>query len=104
MGRDPPILVARRRGSDLEPAIDLPGIGADDLDGREPRDVERDLALSTGGGTEENDGAAGHGAQRLPKRRSSSSRATRMYVGRPCGSPCGRLVAKSRSKSTRRSS
>ena len=87
MRRDALIVVAWGRGPDLEAAVDLPGIGAHDLDRREARDMERDLALPACGSSEEDDGKGHHETQRRPKRRSSSSIETRTYVGRPCGSP-----------------
>src|SRR5262245_613547 len=107
-------------GSGIESAEQLPRIAADDLATGEAGERQRDGGLSGAGGPDEGEDFAvgglgvassgvadfggrgfasrgvcpAHGPER-PKRDPSSRRSSRTKLGRPWGSPCGSVVAKS---------
>src|SRR5690606_7036260 len=82
-----PLLRARLAAADVEAAVHLHAVGADDLAVRGLRHLHRQLRLARGGGAhdhEERRAASAH-RQRRPTLRSSSDQLKNVTTGRPCG-------------------
>ena len=96
-GGDPgPLLPGRLGGADVEPAIDLAGVGRD-----RPRAASASPAPAPPRSSPPPSAPPGPAPYRRPNRRSSSSRGSCTIVERPCTSCGGSSVANRRSSSSR---